>query len=182
MSEKTDKTVKPKSSRTKSSKGTSSSAPAEECSKREKPKRKAVQAEASQQKNGRKKSSAKKSSSKLADSEKTLSSDKSPKRTEDVFQPIPINTVRPISIDSQSPRQTEPSGATKPSPHQRRKQRETEDDVSSRLKLADQGEIPDQRNKSAPKDTTTQLAQDGPAASTILPEGPVQDNKGKGVL
>ncbi|XP_047326061.1 nucleolar protein dao-5-like [Impatiens glandulifera] len=31
------------------------------------------------------------------------------KRTGDVFQPIPINTVRPINVDSPSPRQTEPS-------------------------------------------------------------------------
>ncbi|XP_047310866.1 uncharacterized protein LOC124914373 [Impatiens glandulifera] len=184
MSEKTDKAVKPKSSRTKSSKGTSSSAPAEEYSKKEKPKKKAVEAEASQEKNGRKKSSAKKISSKPADSEKTLSSDKSPKRTGDVFQPILINTVRPISVDSQSPRQTEPSGS-----HKTESASKEEADVNinsenskSPSKKIDEEPSGSAGNKSAPKDTTTQSAQDGPAASTIPPEGLVQVNKGKGVL
>ncbi|XP_047312514.1 DNA ligase 1-like [Impatiens glandulifera] len=236
MSEKTDKAVKPKSSRTKSLKGTDSSAPAEEDSKQEKPKRKAVQAEASQKKKGRKKSSAKKSSNNPTNSEKTLSSDNSPKRTGDVFQPIPINTVIPINVDSPPLRQTEPSGShetesaskeeVEVSIHSKHSKspnknidevmanvglntskvivdvvqniaKETEDDVSSHLKPANQVEISGQSeshsveekepsgsagNKSVPIDTTIQSAQDGPADSTIVPEGPVQVNKGKEVL
>ncbi|XP_047335620.1 protein DEK-like [Impatiens glandulifera] len=108
MSKKTTKAARTKSSRTKSSKETSSSAPSGESSKQADPKGKAVQAEA-QRKKGRKKKSAKKSTQKPADSEKMLSSDNSPKRTADVFQPIPINTVHPNPADSPSSRQTEPS-------------------------------------------------------------------------
>ncbi|XP_047320679.1 uncharacterized protein LOC124924725 [Impatiens glandulifera] len=111
MSKKTAKTAMPKSSRTKSSKGTSLSAPAGESSKQEDPKGKAVQSKASQKKKGRRKTSVKKSSNKPADSENTLSSDHSPKRTADIFQSTPINTVHPIPVDSPSSRQTEPSGS-----------------------------------------------------------------------
>ncbi|XP_047313883.1 protein DEK-like [Impatiens glandulifera] len=174
MSEKTNKPVKPKSSRTKSSKGTSSSAPAEESSKPEKPKKKAVEAEASQEKKGRKKSSAKKIFSKPADSEKTLSSDKSPKRTGDVFQPIPINTVRPISVDSQSPSKNIDEVIADIGLNTseiivgvvQNIARETEDDVSSCLKSADQGEIPDQSEiqpveETAKTENITPPAQEG---------------------
>ncbi|XP_047331615.1 uncharacterized protein LOC124935211 [Impatiens glandulifera] len=93
MIEKPEKTIKPKSSRTKSSKGTSSSAPAEEETKKKKPKRKAVETEAPQEPKGRKKAAARK------------------KRTADVFQPTPINTVVPTPVPSNSPRQTESSGS-----------------------------------------------------------------------
>ncbi|XP_047320548.1 calponin homology domain-containing protein DDB_G0272472-like [Impatiens glandulifera] len=225
MSKKTAKVAKPKSSRTKSSKGTSSLASAEESSKQEDAKGKAVQAEASQKKKGRKKQSAKKSSNKPADYEKTLSSDHSPKRTADVLQPIPINTVHPIHVDSPSPRQAEPSGsqetksnskeAEEVSIHSENHKSPNKNIDEIMVDVADQVEIPGQSethqveetttteniippaqegnieekepsgsagNKSVPIETTLQQAQDGPAASTITPEGQTQVNKGKEVL
>ncbi|XP_047306269.1 uncharacterized protein LOC124909655 [Impatiens glandulifera] len=182
----------------------------------EDPKGKVVQADASQKKKGRKKKSAKKSTEKPANSEKTLSSDHSPKRNPDVFQPIPINTVHPHPAQSPSSRQTEASGnqetqskskenSTKEvsvhsenskSPNKNLDEimvevglrtsevivdvvqtlnRETEDDVTSLLKLADQVEVPGQSGIHSVEETANN--------ENIIPpaqEGNIEENDPSG--